>query len=83
MQTPEDREISDKYHAELFIAAGLADWEGVTDRKGKPLVFGPLSARKVFDTFPEILAGAMAFSATPANFEPPSKDDKAAAVEGN
>ncbi len=78
-----DKALTDEYHAALFIAAGLAGWEGVVDRDDKPLEFNPAQAYIVFDKFPELLAGAMAFSATPANFEPPTKDDKAAALEGN
>lgn len=82
VQTAGDKAIADQFHLDLFAAAGVAGWT-VTDRKGKPLPLSPANVLAVFEAFPEIAAGAMAFSATPSNFAVPSKDDKLAAVEGN
>lgn len=78
-----DRATDRKLMARAFTSGCLAGWSGVTGRDGAPLEYTPENALRLFEHFPDILRALRVAADNDSNFEPPSDEEKAAAIEGN
>ena len=64
--------ISDTFASELWMQAYaesvVKDWEGVSDREGKPLKFSPENCVKLFKDLPDLFADVRAAAENISNF---------------
>ncbi len=67
-------EVAKEINLQWFANGVIIDWEGITDRAGKPLAFSPENALWLFGELPDFLVDIIAAATSPTLFRPEGED---------